>query len=204
MRRAWIVACGWIAAITAGHAMPAAAEVLKAFHVLDVSGNNAIDAKEWQRGSFALFRFADKNNNDFIDADELKGSSLAQDTFLRVDRNHDGRLSIDEFMEFRRNIFDVADIDHDDYLTFVEFELMIVFETSGWNDANRSERMEASELGAALTKIFEELDVDRDGRLSAPEAAYMPAGRFARFDRDGDGKLSLEELILGYRAEFGA
>ena len=190
--------------VSVAHAMPTAVQIGAAFHALDVSQNDAIDAQEWQRGSFALFRAADKNGNDFIDAEELKGSALAQDTFLRVDTDHDGRLSIDEFMAFRRRLFDVADIDHDDYLTFVEYELLMLFETSGWVDVNHSGRIEASELAASLTKAFAQLDADGDGRLSPSEAAYMQPKRFARFDRDRDGKLTLEEIIAGYRAEFGA
>lgn len=191
-------------ALPAARSMPTAAQIATAFRELDTTKNDAIDAKEWERGSFALFRTADKNNNDFIDADELKGSSLAQDTFLRIDTDHDGRLSISEFMDLRREIFDIADIDHDDYLTFVEFELMIVFEAVGWNDRNRSGRIEVTEMRASLTKVFEELDADHDGLLSPQEAAYMQAARFARFDKNKDGKLGLEELVLGYRAEFGA
>ena len=190
--------------LSVAHAMPTAVQIGAAFRALDVSQNNAIDAQEWQRGSFVLFRAADKNGNDFIDADELKSSALAQDTFLRIDTDHDGRLSIDEFMAFRRRLFDVADIDHDDYLTFVEYELLMLFETSGWVDANHSARIEASELAASLTKAFAQLDVDGDARLSPSEAAYMQPKRFARFDRDQDGKLTLEETIAGYRAEFGA
>jgi len=184
-------------------AMPTADQIGDAFRLMDTTQNDAISPAEWKRAAFALFRAADKNNNDFIDGDELKGSTIAQDTFLRADTNHDGRLSVDEFMELRRQLFAVADLDHDDYLTYVEYELFIVFEAVGWNDRNANGRMDISELRVSLTAAFEQLDADHDGVLDKKEAAYMEAKRFARFDKDQNGKLSLEELVAGYRSEFG-
>lgn len=185
-------------------ALPAAAQIAAAFRELDTTGNDALNAAEWQRASFALFRAADTNKNDFIDADELKGSALAQDTFLRLDADRDGRLSIAEFTKLRRDIFTSADLNRDDYVSFVEYELLIVFEAVGRHDQNQNDRMEVSELRAVLAKLFELLDGDRDGSLDRTEAAYMQPPRFERFDRNRDGKLTQEELIAGYRSEFEA
>lgn len=199
--------CVWIAAIflmalgaTAVRAMPTAMQIRAAFTAVDTSGNSAISVDEWDRASFALFHAADKNNNNFIDGDELQGSNIAQDTFLRADTDHDGRLSVGEFMELRRAIFHLADIDHDDYLVYVEFELLIVMEQVGWTDRNHNGRIELSELRGSLAKAFEQLDTDHEGKLSAAEAAYMPADEFKAFNKNRDGQLSLDEFIAGYRA----
>lgn len=161
------------AMLPAAWSMPTTAQIAKAFTLLDTSQNAAISPAEWKRASFALFQAADKNNNDFIDAEELKGSSIAQDTFLRADLNRDGRLSVDEYMELRRELFAVADLDHDDYLTFVEYELFIVFESVGWHDRNANGRMEVSELRVSLTAVFEQLDANHDGQLDKAETTYM-------------------------------
>lgn len=185
-------------------ALPKAAEIAAAFRALDTSGNGAISLSEWDRGSFALFSAADKNNNNFIDPEELAGSNVAQDTFRRIDTDHDGRLSISEFMELRRDIFAVADIDRDDSLLLVEYELLVVFEAIGWFDRNQTGRIEVTELRETLTKAFEMLDTNHDGKLDATETAYMQPDRFKRFDRNQDGTLTLEEVVMGYRAEFGA
>ena len=193
-----------VAAMPAAGALPTAAQIATAFRELDTTKNDALNSAEWERGSFALFRAADKNNNDFIDADELKASAIAQDTFLRIDTNRDGRLSVSEFMDLRREIFAIADIDRDDYLQLVEFELLIVFEAVGWNDRNQTGRVEVTELRASLTKVFELLDVNRDGQIDKVEAGYMQPDRFNRFEKNQDGKLSLDELVVGYRSEFGA
>ncbi len=141
-----------------------------------------------------------QKKNDFIDPDELQASNIAQDTFLRADTDHDGRLSLTEFMELRRALFHLADIDRDDHLLFVEYELFIVMEQFGWNDRNHDGIIQLSELRETLMKAFEALDTDHDGKLSPAEAAYMPAAEFKSFDKDRDGALTFEELNAGYRA----
>lgn len=181
-------------------AFPTAAQIRTAFTALDVSENDAIKPEEWDRASFALFHAADRNGDNFIDASELAGSGIAQDTFVRADTDHDGRLSVAEFMALRRAVFRIADIDQDDNLVFVEYELLIVMEQVGWTDRNHNGRIELSELRESLAKAFAQLDADHDGQLSATEAAYMPAAEFKKFDVNHDGQLSEEEFSAGYRA----
>ena len=200
MRRLLFLSLALALGATAARALPTAAQIKTAFDAIDTSQNGAISLDEWDHASFALFHAADKNNNNFIDADELKGSAIAQDTFLQADTDHDGRLSVGEFMELRRAIFRIADIDHDDNLVYVEFELLIVMEQVGWVDRNHDGRIELSELRESLVKAFEQLDTDHDGKLSPAEAAHMPADEFKRFDKNHDGQLTLEEFVAGYRA----
>ena len=186
--------------VSAARALPTAAQIKTAFDAIDTTQNNALNLGEWDHASFALFRAADKNNHNFIVADELQGSAIAQDTFLRADTDHDGRLSVDEFMAVRRALFHIADIDHDDNLLYVEFELLIVMEQVGWVDHNHNGRIELSELRESLAKAFAQLDTDHDSNLSPAEAAHMPEAEFQRFDKNHDGRLSLEEFVAGYRA----
>jgi Ca2+-binding EF-hand superfamily protein len=186
-------------------AFPSAAQIRTAFTVLAVNKDDPnnrddlISADEWDRASFALFHAADKNGDDFIDLSELAASGIAQDTFARADTDHDGRLGVAEFMALRRAIFQIADIDRDDSLSFVEFELLILMEQVGWVDRNHDGRIELSELKDSLTKAFEQLDTDHDGKLTPAETAFMPAEEFKKFDTNHDGQLSLDEFIAGYR-----
>jgi len=181
-------------------ALPTAAQIRTAFTAMDTTGNAALNLDEWDRASFALFRAADKNKNDFIDAAELQASSIAQDTFLHADTDHDGRLSVSEFMELRRALFQIADIDRDDHLLFVEYELLILMEQVGWTDHNHNGRIEISELRESLAKAFAQLDANHDGKLTVAESFYMPADEFKAFDKNHDGALTLEEFVAGYRA----
>jgi Ca2+-binding EF-hand superfamily protein len=202
MRFAMSVAVMLLLTASVARAFPTAAQIKTAFNAVDTSNNGAISAEEWEQASFALFHAADKNNNNFIDGDELQGSAIAQDTFLRADTDHDGRLSVAEFMALRRAIFEIADIDRDESLSFVEFELLILMEQVGWVDRNHDGRIELSELRESLAKAFEQLDANHDGQLSAAEATYMRPEAFKKFDTNHDGQLSLDEFVAGYRAEL--
>jgi Ca2+-binding EF-hand superfamily protein len=182
--------------------LPAAAKIQAAFNAVDTNRNGAIDGVEWNHASFALFRAADKNNDEFIDREELRSSQLAPDTFLRADLNRDERLSVSEFTDLRRALFNIADIDRDDSLSPVEFELFIIMERVGWLDSNRNGRIEISELTASLRAAFAALDAEADGELTAAEAAYLRPEAFKRYDTSGDGKLSRDEYVAGYRTEM--
>jgi Ca2+-binding EF-hand superfamily protein len=190
--------------VPAARALPAAAQVIAALRAMDTTRNDAVNRAEWQEASFVLFRAADKNDDNFIDAVELKTSTFAQDTFSRLDADRDGRLSIDEFMALRREIFTIADYNRDDYVTLVEFELLMVYEAVGWQEANEPGRLPVAQLRIVLTKLFALLDADKNGQLAKDEAAYMQPHHFQRFDQNKDGTLSQEELIMGYRREFEA
>lgn len=201
-RCAFLVSCALALAVPGLSAFPTAAKIKAAFDAVDASRNGAISRDEWDAASFALFRAADKNNDNLIDSDEIKNSSIAPDTFLRADANHDGKLSVSEFTELRRAIFATADIDRDDFLTPVEYELLVVMETVGWQDRNQNGRVDLSELGDSLAKAFDEIDTDHDGLLSLAEAAYMRPAAFKRYDTNQDGKLTREEFVTGYRTEL--
>ncbi|MSU49162.1 MAG: hypothetical protein EXS37_08785 [Opitutus sp.] len=191
-----------VVAVPVLNALPVAAKIKAAFDAINATRKGAINVDEWDVASFALFRAADKNNDNFIDRDELKASTMALDTFLRADVDRDGRLSVAEFTELRRAIFETADIDRNDFVTLVEFELMIVMEQVGWQDRNQNGRIELSELGASLAKAFDELDADHDGTLSPAEAAFMRPAAFSRYDTNRDGTLTREEYVSGYRTEM--
>jgi Ca2+-binding EF-hand superfamily protein len=185
-------------------AFPPAAEIKAAFKALDKSRNDAISADEWDQASFALFRAADKNNDNFLDPAEIAPGTAVPSTFFRADADRDGRLSVGEFMTLRRAIFNAADIDRDETLTFVEYELLRLLVEAGWTDTNKDGRIQISELRASLAKVFEQCDADHDGALTPAEAYFMQPGDFAAADTNHDGKLTLDELVAGYRRRLGA
>lgn len=197
----WLLA-GLLASAAFGVEIPPAGKIRTAFDAVDASRRGVIDGREWDEASFALFRAADKNNDDVIDREELRSGNMAPDTFLRADLNRDEHLSVSEFTELRRALFHTADIDRDDRLTRAEFELLILMERVGWQDSNQNGRIEMSELTSSLLVAFGGLDTDADSALSEAEAAYMRPEAFKRFDTDHNGRLSRDEYIQGYRTEM--
>ncbi len=193
---------GLLAATAFGLELPTAAKIKTAFAALDSGRRGRVSDQDWDKASFALIRALDKNNDDFIDREELQAGNLAPDTFLRADVNRDDRLSVSEFTELRRALFHTADIDRDDLLTPAEYELLILMERVGWQDANQNGRIEMSELTRSLQGAFTGLDADADGSLTAAETAYLRPEAFKRFDADRNGRLSLDEFVQGYRNEM--
>ena len=196
-----LLPCGLL---STGRALPAAAERKSAFAALDADHDGSVSLGEWEKASFALFRSADRNNDNALDSSELGGTAITQDTFLLIDEDHNGRLSIAEFMRLRRAVFTAADIDRGDTLSFVEFELLTLLARTGWTDRNHNGRIEPSELKAALAQAFGQLDENHDGFVSTAEAAYMPADEFKLSDLDHDDRLSQDEFVTGYLKSLGA
>lgn len=185
-------------------ALPTATELKSAFAAIDADHDGVISLGEWENASFALFRSADRNNDNSLDPSELGGTTITQDTFLLIDEDHNGRLSISEFMRLRRAVFTAADIDRGDTLSLVEFELLTLLAQTGWTDRNHNGRIEPSELKAALVQAFARLDDNHDGFLSTSEASYMPAEQFKLSDLDHDERLSQDEFVTGYLKALGA
>ena len=190
--------------LPAAHALPGGAEIKTAFDALDGDHNGAISLAEWEKASFALFRAADKNNDNTLDPSELGGTTITQDTFQLIDEDHNGRLSVSEFMRLRRAIFTATDIDRDDSLSFVEFDLLTLLAQIGWTDRNHNGRIEPSELKAALVQAFAQLDTNHDGFLTATEAVYMLPEQFKLSDDDHDDRLTQDEFVRGYLKALGA
>lgn len=128
-------------------AMPPAADIGRDFTALaGADSPRSITTEEWESASFSLFQATDKNKDNFLDATEVGTGEISRAVLASADENHDGKLSVTEFMQVRRAVFKAADIDRDDTLTYYEFELLVILGQTGWTDNNRNGRIEVSEL----------------------------------------------------------
>jgi len=189
---------GMIALSSGLRAVPPAAEIKRVFEALDTSQNDAIGLAEWEPASFALFKSADTNRDNFLTREEIGPGSASLETFLTADTNQDSKLSIGEFMTLRRAIFRAADLNRDDFLEINEYEIFHVLAQAGWNDRNKNGRLDPNELKAALTLAFEQLDTDKNGALDAVEGAFLSPTHRAEMELSGGGRVTLESFIAGY------
>jgi Ca2+-binding EF-hand superfamily protein len=102
-----------------------------------------------------------------------------QAVFREADRNADGRVSIEEFLQWHKRMFKELDRNGDGSLTPDEFP--------GRLAARRGARRALAE--AAMRKM----DTDRDGGISPQEWKGRPDG-FGGADRNSDGFVDLTEL----------
>ncbi len=57
-------------------------------------------------------------------------------------------------MRLRRALFTAADIDRNDNLTLIEFELLTLPAQTGWTDRNHDGHIQPSELRESLVQAF--------------------------------------------------
>lgn len=115
------------AATRAGEAKPPY-DPRAAFAETDTNRDGVVDHEEFHERIVEIFYMADRNKDGFLDAEEIK-VLVFPDDFRDEDRDHDGRISLREFMRVRLADFDKADTDHDGFLSVDE--VVAIYEQKG-------------------------------------------------------------------------
>lgn len=178
-------------------ALPSADNLQSAFEQLDRNRDQLIGLVEWDQNAFALFRAADLNRNDSLEATEIAEGPGNTNTFAKFDANQNGRLELDEFMQLRRMLFTVADINGNDTINRIEFELFQLISEAGWDDVDKNGRINFTELRASMAKVFELADTDSDETLTEAEATFLSPVSYAA--SIAQGPLTAGRLYVYYR-----
>eukprot|EP00931_Biecheleriopsis_adriatica_P072419 TRINITY_DN4668_c0_g1_i1.p1 TRINITY_DN4668_c0_g1~~TRINITY_DN4668_c0_g1_i1.p1 ORF type:complete len:213 (-),score=70.39 TRINITY_DN4668_c0_g1_i1:380-1018(-) len=157
------------------------------------------NADSWALKSEAerIFKLADKDGNGFIDMAELakvRNSTDFAETMMGVqDQNHDGKLSLAEWLDYVKGIFDKKESACQGVLKLYEKQIY----------QNKDIKLKSSEwaLKGEAERIFRLADKDGNGFIDMAELANVRNSTdFAETmmgvqDQNHDGKLSLAEWL---------
>lgn len=89
----------------------------------DTNHDKRIDQTEYRRRMVEVFYLADDNKDGLLVIEELREQEpVSDEAFANADKNHDGKLSMQEFIEYRMIDFSKADTNGDGILTIDEIE----------------------------------------------------------------------------------
>ena len=148
---------------------------------------------------------ADDNKSDSApsSANSVNDSNAA--LFDRLDANHDGQITADEVPEEHRGLFDAsaacADRNGDGKLSREEFMQGLADDQPGRpatrpseSPAGRMDPMrESAKIREYAASIIKQYDTNGDGVLDKTEWSKLKNAE--RYDRNHDGKITLEEII---------
>jgi Ca2+-binding EF-hand superfamily protein len=104
-------------------------------HMIDANKEGKITKEEWVAYQTRVFKALDKNGDGFLTPEEFYGQpkpidfatggySRALETkqmFGRIDANGDGKVSLEEYINFQNQVFDMMDTGKKQVLTAGEF-----------------------------------------------------------------------------------
>ena len=102
------------------------------FNKLDADSNGVIELAEVHQNKESQFAKIDRNSNGYLEAEELEAKRARvqqrladMDIFANLDKNDDGVVSLDEYLQ-STSIIDLADgddsgdVDKDEFIAFVK------------------------------------------------------------------------------------
>lgn len=169
------------------------------FRGMDDDKDGVITRAEW-RGNDQSFREQDANGDGVLSGNEVRPRAITPDTpdrsrsqeiaarFDRVDQNHDGRLSRDEWTGTAER-FDRLDRNRDRFITRDEFLTLVP-----------DRAVPAPPAPITATRVYQ-AGYDRglaEGRQAGREDKTINGGRW-----DLEGQRELEQADSGWRPELG-
>ena len=163
----------------------------------------------------------DTDGDGTLSADEIQ---RATDSLLKLDRNHDGRLTPDEYLprqptaqitdsvmqphqpERHDPLIDCMDVDHNGTLTAAELAsasgALKTLDTNADGILQPAEmKIQESSPGERAAQLLTESDTNKDGVLSKRETPYDMQRQFSAIDTNHDGKLDREELTTYFATQ---
>jgi Ca2+-binding EF-hand superfamily protein len=159
---------------------------------LDKTGDGYITKEEFLAAATKRFARLDKDSNGKLTLDELSAGRLghaprpgsqraqfAQQRFDKLDANHDGVVTQDEYLAAATAMYRQFDVQDNGKVTAREIAA----------SPQAQER-----VARATQRMIKRLDTNGDGVVSQAEYLAAAQKRFARLDKNGDGFIDADEL----------
>lgn len=124
-RFGWSLAAAALCLAAPFAAVPSAADSVKDhFTATDANRDGTVERNEYRRRMVDVFYLADDNKDGIVVIEELREQeTVGPDAFAAADKNGDGKLSMQEFIEYRMVDFQKADSNGDGKLTVEEVDV---------------------------------------------------------------------------------
>ncbi len=105
-------------------------------HKMDANGDGMVSKDEWTSFQEKTFDALDKDKSGYIDSAEFTATSdekfafataayarglMTKEMFMKIDADHDGKVSREEFLAYHRKIFDMLDRQKKGMVGLVDF-----------------------------------------------------------------------------------
>jgi hypothetical protein len=88
----------------------------------DTDKNSVVDWAETHAAASAKFDKLDANHDGYVEARELAAANVDKSVLDKGDKDHDGKLTKDEYLALVRASFDAADSDHGGTVSAAEIQ----------------------------------------------------------------------------------
>jgi EF hand domain-containing protein len=138
----------------------------------------------------SLLTFLALGLTGLVVADPAAARGKPRLNFAKVDTNADGFLTPQEISKHRTELIMQADTDGDGAVSRDEMRAAITARLQ-----KNGRELKPARLERRLTRMFENLDANKDGLIGADEIAdRTDSPLFRKTDADGDGRISKAEL----------
>lgn len=195
MKNKGILLSAIVAVALTGGAVQAAGKAHNKFmHMFDSNNDGKVTEAEFNAASTEHFKRMDADGNGSVNMDEFKNYvqhrrvERREHKLARIDSNHDGVISKDEFIAYKMKRvekgFNRLDANHDGKVSKEEFV----------NGKGKSKGKKHRRGCFSKARIFKRLDANHDGKITQQESHAKWSGWFMKLDANGDKVVTADEI----------
>ncbi|MEW6365016.1 MAG: hypothetical protein AB1714_10300 [Acidobacteriota bacterium] len=140
-----------------------------------------------------LLQSTDTNGDGKISHEELMGGR--EGWFARIEKDTDGKITLEEFVAYQTAQFKVADgADQDGIVSVEEIEAFFVGPEHKVGKAAK-DKAKSGAKPAAGSSTFSKMDLNADSSICAVEYVIFWDEVFTRMDANNDGKVTTDEWV---------